>query len=107
VTLKLHRSGSPSRVSIDLRHGVDGVQEFCLVERGAGRIPLVQVGSLADLHGKITGAVNQIISVVAALLGFAILIALIGIMNDVQRQHAGHGVPEAGFSGDLAFLVLL
>jgi putative ABC transport system permease protein len=46
--------------------------------------PLVQVDSLADWRQEITGAIDKIIGVVAALLGVAILIALIGIMNTLS-----------------------
>jgi putative ABC transport system permease protein len=46
--------------------------------------PLVQVDSLADWREEITGAIDKIIGVVAALLGVAILIALIGIMNTLS-----------------------
>ncbi len=46
--------------------------------------PLVQIDSLADWREEITGAIDKIIGVVAALLGFAILIALIGIMNTLS-----------------------
>jgi len=42
------------------------------------------VESLADWREKITGAVDRIIAVVAGLLAFAILIALIGIVNTLS-----------------------
>lgn len=46
--------------------------------------PSLQINSIAEWRAQITGTVNQLIAVIAALLVFAILIALIGIANTLS-----------------------
>jgi putative ABC transport system permease protein len=80
----LHKADGDSMVLVRNADGVSPEKSREHIEQALADFPLVQVGSLADWRDKITGAVNQIIGVVAALLGFAILIALIGIMNTLS-----------------------
>jgi putative ABC transport system permease protein len=80
----LHKATGDSMVLVRNADGVTPERSREHIDRALADYPLVRVGSLADWRDKITGAVNQIIGVVAALLGFAILIALIGIMNTLS-----------------------
>jgi putative ABC transport system permease protein len=80
----LHKAAGDSMVLVRNADGVSPEQSREHMDRALTDYPLVRVGSLAEWRDKITGAVNQIIGVVAALLGFAILIALIGIMNTLS-----------------------
>ena len=64
--------------------GVPPAASRAAVEAVTSGYPLVSVASVADWRAELTSEVNQIILVVAALLAFAILIALIGIMNTLS-----------------------
>lgn len=46
--------------------------------------PLVTVDSMAEVRAQITSVVDSIIAVIAGLLAFAIIIALLGIMNTLS-----------------------
>ncbi|MFB9234675.1 ABC transporter permease [Plantactinospora siamensis] len=71
-------------VLIRAAHGVSPVDSRSAVEAVTNDFPLTSVLSLADWRGQITTAVDQLITVIAALLGVAIIIALIGIMNTLS-----------------------
>ena len=51
------------------------------VTRAAAGDPLLQVATIADYTSALTARVNQILALFGALLGLAILIALLGIAN--------------------------
>ncbi len=72
------------RVMVRAADGVGAARSRLVVEQVASAYPIVTVGSIAEFRAQITSAVNQLIAVVAALLAFAIIIALIGIMNTLS-----------------------
>jgi putative ABC transport system permease protein len=80
----LHPSTMDDVVLVRARDGVSPAESRAAVEAVTDDYPLVEVDSLADWRAQITSAVDTLIGVVAALLGVAILIALIGIMNTLS-----------------------
>jgi putative ABC transport system permease protein len=80
----LHPATADDLVLVKAGPGVSPDASRTAVEAVTNDYPLVSVGSLASWRSDITSAVNQIIAVIAALLGIAILIALIGIMNTLS-----------------------
>jgi putative ABC transport system permease protein len=71
-------------VLVRARDGADPVSSRSAVESVTNDYPLVRVGSIADWRAQITGAVDSLITVIAALLAIAVIIALIGIMNTLS-----------------------
>jgi putative ABC transport system permease protein len=80
----LHQGGDDSLVLVRTAGGVSAQHSRDRLDADLTSYPLVQVESQADWREEITGAVHKIIALVAGLLGFAILIALIGIMNTLS-----------------------
>lgn len=80
----LHPTSTDDEVLVKAAHGVSPMRSRDALDAVLADFPAVQVGTLADWRAEITNAVQQMISVVAALLAFAILIALIGIMNTLS-----------------------
>jgi putative ABC transport system permease protein len=80
----LHQATADDLVLVKAAPGVPPAASRTAVEAVTGDYPLVSVGSLASWRSDVTSAVDQIIAVIAALLGIAILIALIGIMNTLS-----------------------
>jgi putative ABC transport system permease protein len=64
--------------------GVAPVDSRAAVESVTDGYPLVSVMSVADWRAQVTDAVGQLLTVIAALLAVAIVIALIGIMNTLS-----------------------
>jgi putative ABC transport system permease protein len=77
----IHPATADDIVLVRAASGVAPAASRAVVESVTDDYPLVEVDSVADWRSQITGAVDTLIGVVAALLGIAILIALIGIMN--------------------------
>src|SRR5262249_13243452 len=71
-------------VLVKAANGVSPTRSRDALDAVLADFPAVQAGTTADLRAEITNAVGQMIAVVAALLAFAILIALIGIMNTLS-----------------------
>jgi putative ABC transport system permease protein len=80
----LHASTVDDIVLVRAANGVPPAASRAAVEAVTDDYPLVEVGSIADWRAQITGAVDSLIGVVAALLAIAIIIALIGIMNTLS-----------------------
>lgn len=81
---RLHPASEDDMVLVKAAPGVPPAASRAAVEAVTSGYPLVSVASVADWRAELTSEVNQIILVVAALLAFAILIALIGIMNTLS-----------------------
>ncbi|WP_030440249.1 ABC transporter permease [Actinoplanes subtropicus] len=73
-----------SLVLVKAAGGVSPAASRAAVDAVTGAYPLVSVSSIAQWRAEISSSVNEIITVVATLLAFAILIALIGIMNTLS-----------------------
>ncbi len=80
----LHPATTDDLVLVKAGAGVGPDASRTAVEAVTNDYPLVTIGSLASWRSDVTSAVDQIIAVIAALLGIAILIALIGIMNTLS-----------------------
>jgi putative ABC transport system permease protein len=80
----LHPAATDDLVLVKAGPGVTPAASRTAVEAVTDDYPLVSVDSLASWRSDVTSAVDQIIAVIAALLGIAILIALIGIMNTLS-----------------------
>lgn len=80
----LHPSTVDDMVMVRAADGVKPADSRAAVESVTDDYPLVDVGSIAEWRSQITGQVDTLIAVVAALLAIAILIALIGIMNTLS-----------------------
>jgi putative ABC transport system permease protein len=80
----LHPGSLDDMLLIQANKGVTPAQSRRAVESVTDDYPLVQVRSLADWRSEITSSVDTLIGVVAALLGVAILISLIGITNTLS-----------------------
>jgi putative ABC transport system permease protein len=80
----IHAATADDLVLVRAANGVAPAASRAAVESVTDDYPLVDVGSIADWRSRITGAVDTLIGVVAALLAIAILIALIGIMNTLS-----------------------
>jgi putative ABC transport system permease protein len=81
---RLQPGADDDLVMVTAAPGVAPAASRAAVESVTGDYPLVSVSSVADWRAQITSAVDQLIAVIATLLGFAILIALIGIMNTLS-----------------------
>jgi putative ABC transport system permease protein len=71
-------------VYVTLAKGVPAARGRTAVERIAATDPLIQVGTVAEYKRQLAGAVDSVLGVFAALLGLAMLIALIGIANTLS-----------------------
>jgi putative ABC transport system permease protein len=80
----LHAATTDDEVLVKAANGVSPTRSRDALDAVLADFPAVQVGTTADWRAEITNAVGQMIAVVAALLAFAILIALIGIMNTLS-----------------------
>ncbi len=81
---RLHTSTNDDLVMVKAANGTGPAASRTAVESVTDDYPLVSILSIADWRAQITSAVDQLIAVIAALLAFAILIALIGIMNTLS-----------------------
>jgi putative ABC transport system permease protein len=81
---RLAPAGGDAEVLVKAAAGVSPERSRAALDRALAGYPLLQVGSIAQWRDEITGSVDQLMAVIAALLGFALLIALIGIMNTLS-----------------------
>jgi putative ABC transport system permease protein len=70
-----------SMVMLRTADGVSAARSRAHLDTVLADAPLVRIRSLADWREQVTGEIDKIVGMIAALLGFAILIALVGIMN--------------------------
>ena len=68
-------------VYVVVKRGVSADDSRRVIDEVIAAYPLVKVGSAADVKAQVTGALNRLFVVVAALLGLAIIISLLGIAN--------------------------
>jgi putative ABC transport system permease protein len=80
----MHAATGDSMLLLRAADGISPAQGHAALDAALANYPLVTVGSVAEWRNKITGAVTKMIGMVAALLGFAILIALVGIVNTLS-----------------------
>ncbi|MEU7873356.1 FtsX-like permease family protein [Dactylosporangium sp. NPDC049140] len=80
----LRPAGGDDMVLIKAAAGVPPDASRNAVDADLADYPAVAVNSIASWRDEITSTVDQLIGVVAALLTFAMLIALIGIMNTMS-----------------------
>jgi putative ABC transport system permease protein len=80
----LHPALGDDSVLVKAANGVSPAASRAAVDSVTNDYPVVTVTSLADWRSEITKSVDALIAAVAALLGIAIVIALIGIMNTVS-----------------------
>jgi putative ABC transport system permease protein len=81
---RLAPAGGDAEVLVKAGAGVSSERSRAALDRALAGYPLLRVGSIAQWRDEITGSVDQLMAVIAALLGFALLIALIGIMNTLS-----------------------
>jgi putative ABC transport system permease protein len=80
----LRPTGGDDMVLVKAAVGVSPTASRAALDADLADYPTVQTNSIAGWRDQITNTVNQLITVIAALLAFAILIALIGIMNTLS-----------------------
>ncbi len=73
------RPAGPQQVIIDAAAGVPAAASRAAVSAATVADPLLAVQTLADYKAALNGSISQILDLIAALLGLAILIALLGI----------------------------
>jgi putative ABC transport system permease protein len=81
---RLHPATGDDLVLVKAADGVSPAASRAAVDAVTTAYPLVSVASMAQWRTDISNEVDQLITVVATLLAFAILIALIGIMNTLS-----------------------
>jgi putative ABC transport system permease protein len=75
-------------VYVVVRTGVSADASRRVIDDVVGPYPMVKVASAADVKGRLTDVLNRLFVIVAALLGLAIIISLIGIANTVSLSVA-------------------
>jgi putative ABC transport system permease protein len=81
---KLQRRDTDDLVYVKARDGVSPKDSRAAVLAVTGDFPMIRVDSMAEMRAQITSVVDTLIAVIAALLAFAIVIALIGIANTLS-----------------------
>jgi putative ABC transport system permease protein len=74
----------PDSVSMLARPGVSLAASRAAIEAAVDSDPLLTVNSVADYKNQLNSSLNQILAMFTAMLGLAILIALIGIANTLS-----------------------
>jgi putative ABC transport system permease protein len=77
-----------SAIYVVVKQGVSADDSRRVIDDVVKPYPMVKVGSAADVKGQLTDALNRIFVIVAALLGVAIVISLIGIANTLSLSVA-------------------
>lgn len=77
-------AGPADMVMVDAAHGVDPKKSRAALDAALAGYPLVQVSSMAELRSQMSGSVDQMLGIVAGLLGCALVIALFGIANTMS-----------------------
>jgi putative ABC transport system permease protein len=75
------RPAGPGRVVIDAAPGVTAAASRTAVTAATARDPLLSVDTLADYKASLDSRIDTVLALFWALLGLAILIALLGIAN--------------------------
>jgi putative ABC transport system permease protein len=81
---KLLPSQGPDTVSMLAGSGVTLAASRAAIEATVANDPLLTVNSVADYKNQLNSSLNQILALFTAMLGLAILIALIGIANTLS-----------------------
>ena len=81
---RLLPSKGPDTVSMLARPGVSLTASRAAIEATVGDDPLLTVNSVADYKNQLNSSLDQILAMFTAMLGLAILIALIGIANTLS-----------------------
>ena len=81
---KLLPSQGPDTVSMLAKTGVTLTATRSAIEATVDSDPLLTVNSVADYKNQLNSSLNQILALFTAMLGLAILIALIGIANTLS-----------------------
>jgi putative ABC transport system permease protein len=81
---RLLPSKGPDTVSMLARPGVSLAASRAAIEAAVDSDPLLTVNSVADYKNQLNSSLNQILAMFTAMLGLAILIALIGIANTLS-----------------------
>jgi hypothetical protein len=76
--------GGDSEVLVKARGGVSPPASRAAVDAGLGADPLLRVTSVAAYKSRLNSALDQVLALVAAMLGVAITIALFGIANTLS-----------------------
>jgi putative ABC transport system permease protein len=79
--LRGFRPAGPAAVYANAAPGAGTPAARAAVTRAAGSDPLLSVSTIADYTSALTARVNQVLTLFGALLGLAILIALLGIAS--------------------------
>jgi putative ABC transport system permease protein len=74
----------PDSVSMLAKPGVSPAASRSAIEAAVGEDPLLTVNSVADYKNQLNSSLDQILALFTAMLGLAILIALIGIANTLS-----------------------
>lgn len=74
----------PDTVTMLARSGVPPTASRSAIEAAVGDDPLLTVNSVADYKNRLNSSLDQILALFTAMLGLAILIALIGIANTLS-----------------------
>jgi len=74
----------PDTVTMLARSGVPPAASRAAIEAAVGDDPLLTVNSVADYKNQLNSSLDQILALFTAMLGLAILIALIGIANTLS-----------------------
>ncbi|MBS2553861.1 ABC transporter permease [Catenulispora sp. NL8] len=74
----------PDTVSVLAKSGVTLAASRAAIEAAVAGDPLLTVNSVADYKNQLNTSLNQILAMFTAMLGLAILIALIGIANTLS-----------------------
>ena len=80
----LDPSQGPDTVSVLAKSGVTLAASRAAIEAAVADDPLLTVNSVADYKNQLNTSLNQILAMFTAMLGLAILIALIGIANTLS-----------------------
>jgi putative ABC transport system permease protein len=80
----LHPTTTDTLILIRGADRVSTVDSRAAVDAVTNDYPLVSVRSTAEWRAQVTSAVDQLIAAIAALLGVAVLISLLGIMNTLS-----------------------
>ena len=82
--LRVYHPDGALQVFINGRHGTSNATTHAAVDAATASDPLLSVATLADYRSKLTSQVNLLLAIFGALLGLAILIALLGITNTLS-----------------------
>ncbi|MEY9861209.1 putative ABC transport system permease protein [Catenulispora sp. GAS73] len=81
---RLFPAQGPAAVSILAKPGVTSAASRAVIEATVAGDPLLTVDSVADYKNQLNSSLDQILALFTAMLGLAILIALIGIANTLS-----------------------